>query len=325
VGQVDERTRSRAPDEFARELTTWRRVRGLSQKQLAELIGFDPSYVSHIESARYPPSEAFAARVDHALAAGGALRRRFEEQAVGSRPTAPVRPAVPPGVDIVVDREEAQLSYVGGTYFCEVRRRVRNVGMRPVVRHPVRIWPDRFPGDPEQSLRWYRENPVTLEELNFTAELDEVPGTIEWSLTQDRDSYKKLYILFKTGDVKRPLYPGSSTTICYRYQMSELKWGQWFQREVRFLTRDLTMILDLPTRARPTVWGTYAPMSSEPGPLPTPVTTAERGDRTRFSWFTTHPPLLTSIRLEWRFAAPDRVPPPGPNRLALGGAVGEAA
>ncbi len=198
MGQVDEPTRSPAPDVFARELTTWRRARGLSQKRLAERIGFDPSYVSHIESARYPPSEAFAARVDHALAAGGALRRRFEARAAGSRPTAAVRPAVPPDVDIVVDREEARLSYLGGMYFCEVRRRVRNVGMRPVVRHPVRIWPDRFPGDPEQSLRWYRDNPVTLEELNFTAELDgEEPGTIEWSLTQDRDSYKKLYILFK--------------------------------------------------------------------------------------------------------------------------------
>jgi transcriptional regulator with XRE-family HTH domain len=315
VGQVDEPTRSRAPDEFARELTTYRRVRGLSQKQLAELIGFDPSYVSHIESARYRPSEAFAVRVDQALAAGGALRRRFAEHVVGSRSIAAGRSAAPPAVDIVVDREEARLSYVGGTYFCEVRRRVRNVGMRPVVRHPVRIWPDRFPGDPEQSLRWYRDHPVTLEELNFTAELDgEEPVTTEWSLTQDRDSYKKLYILFKHGDVKRPLYPGNSTTICYRYQMSELKWGQWFQREVRFLTRDLMMTLDLPTRARPTVWGTYAPMSSEPGPLPTPVTTTERGDRTRFSWFTTHPPLLTSIRLEWRL------------ELDVGlGAIGEAA
>jgi transcriptional regulator with XRE-family HTH domain len=326
VSQVDEPTRSRAADVFARELTAWRRERGLSQKQLAERVGFDPSYISHIESSRYRPSEAFAARVDHALAAGGALRRRFEEQIAGSRPPAAARPPVPPDVDIVVDREEARLSYLGGTYFCEVRRRVRNVGPRPVVRHPARIWPDRFPGDPEQSLRWYRDHPVTLEELHFTAELDgDDPGAVEWSLTQDRDSYKELDILFRTGDVKRPLYPGNSTTICYRYQMSELKWGQWFQREVRFLTRDLTMMLDLPTRVRPTVWGMYAPMSSEPGPLPTPVTTTERGDRTRFTWFTTYPPLLTSIRLEWRFAAPDRRPSPRRNRVDLGGAVGEAA
>jgi transcriptional regulator with XRE-family HTH domain len=324
---VDDPTRSRAPDAFAREVRTWRRVRGLSQKRLAELIGFDPSYVSHIESGRYAPSGVFAVRADHALATGGALRRRYDESAAGSRPSAPAsHPAASPDADIVVDREEARLSYVGGTYFCEVRRRVRNVGTRPVVRHPVRIWPDRFPGDPEQSLKWYREHPVTLEELNFTAELDGTEsGRIEWSITQDRDSYKKLYILFKTGDVKRHLYPGDATTICYRYQMSELQWGQWFQREVRFLTRDLAMVLELPTVARPTVWGTYAPMSSEPGPLPTPVTKVEIGDRTRFSWFTTHPPLLTAIRLEWRFAAPDRARPPGHHGPSAGGAVGKAA
>jgi len=297
---------TRAAEALARELAGLRRERGLSQKQLAELIGFDPSYISHVESARHRPSMTFAARADAALGAHGTFVRTYE-QTTQARPAAKgYAPGPAPEVDIVVEREQAGLTYVGHTYVCEVRRRLRNVGTRPVVRHPVHIWPDLFPGDPEQSVRWYRQHPVTVPELDFTAELQrDPPEKIEWSLTQDRDSYKKLYLLFRSGDVRYPLYPGQAATLEYRYQISDLHWGQWFQRDIRFFTRELTVILDLPAGAQPNVWGTYAPMSSESGPLPTPIARTVDGNRAIFSWSTKNPALLTSIRLEWRFAGPN--------------------
>src|SRR5437764_828845 len=45
----------RAAEAFAAELARWRTERGLSKKQLANQMGFDPSYVSHVEGRRHRP------------------------------------------------------------------------------------------------------------------------------------------------------------------------------------------------------------------------------------------------------------------------------
>src|SRR4029450_5060154 len=68
------------------------RERGLSKKQLAAEMGFDPSYISHVEAKRHRPTEDFARRADTVLAAGGAIvqRSRDYEEARGLR--APARP-----------------------------------------------------------------------------------------------------------------------------------------------------------------------------------------------------------------------------------------
>src|SRR5262245_39364099 len=50
----------RASAEFVAEFARWRLERGLSKKQLAAEMGFDPSYLSHIEAHRHRPTEDFA-------------------------------------------------------------------------------------------------------------------------------------------------------------------------------------------------------------------------------------------------------------------------
>src|SRR5262245_27763021 len=69
----------RAAEAFAVELTRWRLERGLSKNQLASLMGFDPSYVSHIEGRRHRPTEDFARRAETVLAAAGSIWQRFQE------------------------------------------------------------------------------------------------------------------------------------------------------------------------------------------------------------------------------------------------------
>src|SRR5688500_9736582 len=69
----------RAADSFAAELARHRTERGLSKKQLATLMGFDPSYVSHVEGRRHRPTEDFARRAEAVLEASGAIWQRFRE------------------------------------------------------------------------------------------------------------------------------------------------------------------------------------------------------------------------------------------------------
>ncbi|MEV0317143.1 helix-turn-helix domain-containing protein [Streptomyces sp. NPDC050658] len=49
----------------------------MSKRTLALAMGFDPSYVSHVESGRHNPSEEFSRLADEALNAGKAIWRRW--------------------------------------------------------------------------------------------------------------------------------------------------------------------------------------------------------------------------------------------------------
>ena len=121
-------------------------------------MGFDPSYVSHVEARRHRPTEDFARRAEAVLGAGGAIWRRFREydelRHARGRPAPPQRdPPVPeqwlpPGTGLVVEREVATLSYVATAYRCMIRRALYNAGTEPVTRYLVRIAVDRYPNDP---------------------------------------------------------------------------------------------------------------------------------------------------------------------------------
>jgi transcriptional regulator with XRE-family HTH domain len=60
---------------FIAELRHWREVTGYSQKALAKLVGYTPSYASKVERGTMAASREFAAAADKHLRAGGAILR----------------------------------------------------------------------------------------------------------------------------------------------------------------------------------------------------------------------------------------------------------
>ncbi|WP_234445291.1 helix-turn-helix domain-containing protein [Streptomyces rimosus] len=54
--QGEEITAEQAAEDYAAEVARWREVRGMSKRALALAMGFDPSYVSHVESAGTSPA-----------------------------------------------------------------------------------------------------------------------------------------------------------------------------------------------------------------------------------------------------------------------------
>jgi peptide deformylase len=291
-------------------LSRWRVERGLSKKQLAARMGFDPSYVSHVEAGRHRPTEDFARRAEHVLQASGEIWRRFKEydearaatrahaRVAGRDPPVPDQ-WVPPGTGLVVEQETAQLSYVDGQYHCVVRRALFNAGTEPVTRYLIRMAVDRYPGAAEVSNQHYRNNPLRWEELALQAFC--AGESMDWRAKTDRDAFKEVWLLFENSQTRFPLYPGQRTTIEYAYQAGADKWGQWFQRAVRLPTRRLVIRLDFPTALAPVVWGVENSLSTEAVPLRTPIARDVAGDRSIFSWSTDSPPLHTRYRLEWRF------------------------
>jgi peptide deformylase len=309
---------------FVAEFARWRLERGLSKKQLAAAMGFDPSYLSHVEAHRHRPTEDFARRAETVLQAGGEIWRRFREYddlrtnargraAPGPQRDPPVlEPWLPPGSGLVVERETARLSYVNGRYRCTIQRALYNGGTEPVARYLIRIAVDRYPDESERSNAHHRTNPLSWDELRLVASCAAQP--MEWRPKTDRDAFKEAWLLFENAHARFPLYPGQRTTIQYSYHVGADKWGRWFQRAVRLPTRRLRIELDLPMSMRPVVWGMETTLSAESIPLRTPIEQEIDGDRAVFSWSTENPPLHARYRLEWRFRGqplPDQREAPG--------------
>ncbi|XVV07057.1 helix-turn-helix domain-containing protein [Actinosynnema sp. CA-248983] len=59
--------------EFGRRLRAWRRAAGLSQRRLADRLGYDHTFISRIESGHRRPPPTLPARADTLLGAGGEL------------------------------------------------------------------------------------------------------------------------------------------------------------------------------------------------------------------------------------------------------------
>ncbi|WP_435245819.1 helix-turn-helix domain-containing protein [Streptomyces sp. NRRL F-5630] len=310
----DSPTVEQAAEAFAAELAYWREVRGLSKRGLALKMGFDPSYVSHVESGRHKPTGDFARRSEETLNAGKALWKRWldyeaakNRTAPAAAPPAPRRPEQPyaTGSAIIVAHDGARLDFDGTHYGLTMRRLLRNTGSEPITRYLIRISVDRYPGEPERSNAHYREHPLTWDELALTATCH--GETMKWQTKHDRDAFKEVWLLFENEQGRFPLYPGEEVWIEYAYSVGEEKWGRWFQRAVRLPTEHLEVELAFPADLDPAVWGTESSMTAEAAPLRTaPIRREEEGMRV-FSWSTSTPALHARYRLEWRFrAGPER-------------------
>ncbi|MEU0840382.1 helix-turn-helix transcriptional regulator [Streptomyces sp. NPDC005962] len=304
-------TTDQAAEGFAAELARWREVRGMSKRALAQAMGFDPSYVSHMESGRHKPSEEFARLADEVLNAGKSIWRRWGDyERARTRtmrpPAAPLTPLLAEqpyatGSALVVEHDAAHLQYDGRAYRLTMRRLLRNTGTDPVTRYLIRISVDRYPGDPERSNAHYRARPLTWDELDLTATCR--GEEMRWQAKHDRDAFKEVWLLFNNEHGRFPLYPGESVWIEYAYTVGDDKWGNWFQRAVRLPTEQLEVQLAFPAALDPVVWGTETSMTAEAAPLRTPPVRSDQGELRQFTWITATPALHARYRLEWRFRA----------------------
>ncbi|WP_430783454.1 helix-turn-helix domain-containing protein [Actinoplanes sp. G11-F43] len=306
-----------AADRFVRSLTDLREFRRLSMKELAVRMGFDPSYVSHIEGRRHRPSLEFARRADAVLDSRGALLRIFHEYGlVPAEPdTGTGRPASAAlGSVLFVDHEESELRLDDdGYYDITITRRIHNIWQRPITRFPTRIEVDAYPADPAMSHDFYRENPVTLAETGFWARFDGEPTT--WRVKRDRDAYKKIDILFEPGGVSRPVYPGQSATVTCGYRLHHSKWGPWFAREIRWPTLHISVSFTFPSRSGARLSGRQETWTAGELPLGDPLRMSQSGDATTFTWTGSAPALSNLYHFEWKFHGTE----PRPDGVLLGG------
>lgn len=305
----------RATHEFATHVAQWRTHRGLSKRALAAEMGFDPSYVSHVEGRRHRPTKDFARRAEGVLRTGGVIWKSYAAYQALRQSPAPVAPPIdsdlwlPPGTGLVIEREQAALALDADRYHIQIRRDLYNAGTDPVVRIPILIQVDRYPADPPRSARLHRGAPLTWSELGFFGRVRAGFGDVETMtsrVSHESDAAKELWLHFENSDGRFPLYPGERATVEYGYHVTTVKWGTWFQRAVRLPTRELSVNLDFPATTDPAVWGTVSSLSADAAPLDSPIRATTDGERTSFTWSVRSPVLQARFRFEWRFRQPTR-------------------
>ncbi|MFF2402700.1 helix-turn-helix domain-containing protein [Streptomyces goshikiensis] len=292
-----------AAAEFAAEVTSWRKKRGVPQRKLAADMGFDASYVSKMEGKQSKPTADFAHRADDRLQAGGAIIAKYHtyEAAKGTDGSARTSAPATGSSALVVERDEAQLDYDGSCYNLTMRRKLRNTGEQPVTRYLIRISVDRYPEDPARSNGHYRENPLTWDVLALTAHC--AGEAMAQAVKLDRDATKEVWLLFENTEGRFPLYPGESVWIEYSYRVPDTHWGRWFQRAVRLPTERLVVELRFPAALDPVVWGTETSMTAEASPVRTAPSRRDEDGVRIFRWETVTPDLHARYRLEWRLRA----------------------
>jgi Helix-turn-helix domain len=102
--------KSSSTERFGTTLTGWCEHRAMSKKKLAAAMGFDPSYISHVEAGRHPASKDFARKAETVLSAGGALWQAWRAESPARMPG-----AAGAGVEgLVVEEDHARLGRCTG-------------------------------------------------------------------------------------------------------------------------------------------------------------------------------------------------------------------
>ena len=288
--------------DFGALFKQWRLRRGLSQKQLASLMKYDPSYISHIESGRHVPTRPVVLRAEAVLLSGGAILDAAHENVPALRderdgvlPTDALRTL---GIVAVVELEIASLRFSEGWVYCSVQRTIRNVGTEPITKYTAYVDVDRDPTNSSASAGYYSANPLTWDELQFHAEIDLAPGEpLVFKAVHDRDSYKQIAVQLETGGAQFPIYPGRSAVVTHSYRVRAYKWGRYFQRDIRTLTNELRVVIHFDTEAAQ-VSGLMTSLSTEEPEVIVPRFTRYDGHLS-LEWDGSAPPLQSVYRFRW--------------------------
>lgn len=292
--------------EFVGEFVRWRLTSQLSQGELGDRMGYDRTYINKIERGALAPTAEFAKKADEVLGLKGDLvalwrsfdaARRMESMGHARRHSHPEDQAA----DIVVEHDEAWLRRGPETYAVHMCKTILNVGQVPVLRYFMRVAVDKFPGEPERSNAYYRQAPLTMQELHLDASCAGEPMDIQ--VAQDRDSSKEIWLLFSNPERQFPLYPGKQAVVEYSFLVEVAKWGDFFQRSIRLPTRRVSVHLEFPVALGPVVWGVETSPAANELPFATPIDQMEDPDTVRFDWSAHRPPIGTRYRLQWRLAA----------------------
>lgn len=144
-------------------------------------------------------------------------------------------------------RDKVQILCKGDGYLIRMTKVVRAVGHPPVEFIYARIDVSVVPDSPQIAASYYRDNPITLENLRFRVS-DYAGGLLRYNVLHQYPSNIELALLLHRTDedLPRPLGSGETARVRYTFEPTNLQWGHWLEREVRVPTDFLVVSLLFP-------------------------------------------------------------------------------
>ncbi|WP_051798484.1 inositol monophosphatase family protein [Catenuloplanes japonicus] len=218
-----------------------------------------------------------------------------------------------------VEHEHAAMHHTGHGYTQRTYRRLTNASGQTLDRYPIRIAVERYPDDPELSRSHHRRHPLVTADLGIWARCD--GRRMTWSVSQDRDDYKEIWLHFADEDGTFAVPPGGHADLEYGYTVSDLQWGPWSQRPIRVPTHRFSAEFTFAEDLRAVVHGTETTLTGRTTALP--IAENRVDGRSIFTWETADPPLNSRYRFSWQLRPGTRSVAPSRTITALTDALAE--
>ena len=199
---------------------------------------------------------------------------------------------------LTIDLERAFLRYADGKYYITIEKTYRNPTSRVWSHIEAHVFMMAYPGDFVRSREVYTKHPLDLKEIKFAVRCD--GDDVQYIVTEDHPSRKHINIVLGDPDADGGLQPRATATIDYSFEVERPYWGPFFERHMRFETKELMCELDFPQRTLKEFrlvlnpWITATDLTDE-------VDKRESEDRVVYTWSRRGPRLQSRYRFEWAF------------------------
>ncbi len=198
-----------------------------------------------------------------------------------------------------IEVERALLRYDGGTYFVRIEKEYRNPTSRPWHDVEARVLVNAYPDDPARSRALYREHPLELEDIGFSARCD--GEEVSWAVLGDHDSSKDLLIaLGDPADESTGIQPGEMATVAYDFTIDRRFWGPYFERNIKRMTQSIECELDFPEGALERFSLVCNPRTTAE-PMDDEMRLERVGGREIWRWAHKDPRFQSRYRFTWSF------------------------
>ena len=204
----------------------------------------------------------------------------------------------PASLIVIEDVASIQYSKELDCYNLNFVKIIENKSNTPIIRFFFRIAVDLFPNNLELAKKYYRDNPLEMDKLNFKAH-DPNGSELCYEINKDMPNCKDIYLILNGPLNSGPLYPTETRKITYSYRVSTQHWGTWFQRNIRLLTKMCEVNLIFKRDLNVLVWGKEMPLHSGEKPISPKIDSKIIDENIVFTWKCLSPTQDSRYRFMW--------------------------
>lgn len=196
--------------------------------------------------------------------------------------------------------DRAQVFFNGQHYIIRMTKKVAPNDNKPVDFVYARLDMSIIPENSFVTSEYYRQNPISLENLNFRANLNRVYPLRYNVLSQYPSNIELAILMHMVGSASpSPIGIGEIAEVSHQIQATMFQWGNWLQREIRVPTQRVSVSIYFP-KGIATCSG-ISIIGGKEQPLLKPLEAKVGKFFESWHWETESPQIHERFRFMWQF------------------------